>query len=53
MSRRPRGNHAPSFKATVALDVLKGDQTIVELAQRYQIATNQIAEWKRQLERFG
>ncbi len=49
MSRRPRRNHAPAFKAKVALEALKGDQTIVELAQRYQVHPNQITEWKRQL----
>ena len=31
MSKRPRRNHAPSFKAKVALDALKGDQTLVDL----------------------
>jgi hypothetical protein len=30
MSRRPRRNHAPSFKAKVALEAMKGDQKIVE-----------------------
>jgi transposase-like protein len=49
MSKRPRRNHAPAFKAKVALDALKGDQTIVELAQRYQVHPNQITEWKKQL----
>ena len=49
MSRRPRRNHAPAFKAKVALDALKGDQTIVELSQRYQVHPNQITEWKKQL----
>ena len=49
MSKRPRRNHAPAFKAKVALDALKGDQTLVELAQRYQVHPNQIAEWKKQL----
>jgi transposase-like protein len=37
------------FKAKVALEALKGEQTIVELAQRYQVHPNQITEWKRQL----
>jgi len=32
-----------------ALDALKGDQTIVELSQRYQVHPNQITEWKKQL----
>ena len=49
MSKRPRRNHAPVFKAKVALDALKGEQTLVELAERYQIHPNQITEWKRQL----
>jgi transposase len=49
MSKRPRRNHAPAFKAKVALDALKGEQTLVELSQRYQIHPNQITEWKRQL----
>ena len=35
MSKRPRRNHAAAFKAKVALDAQKGDQTIVELAERY------------------
>ena len=49
MSKRPRRNHAPAFKARVALDALKGDQTIVELAERYQVHPNQITDWKKQL----
>ena len=49
MSKRPRRNHSPAFKAKVALDALKGDQTIVELAERYQVHPNQITEWKKQL----
>jgi transposase-like protein len=49
MSKRPRRNHAPAFKAKVALEALKGEQTLVELAQRYQVHPNQITEWKKQL----
>ncbi len=49
MSKRPRRNHAPAFKAKVALDALKGEETLVELSQRYQVHPNQITEWKRQL----
>ena len=33
----------------MALDALKGEQTLVEIAERYQIHPNQITEWKRQL----
>ena len=49
MSKRPRRNHAPAFKAKVALEALKGNQTIVELSQRFQVHPNQITEWKKQL----
>ena len=49
MSKRPRRNHAAAFKAKVALEALKGEQTIVELSQRYQVHPNQITDWKRQL----
>ena len=49
MSKRPRRNHAPGFKAKVALEALKGEQTIVELSQHFQIHPNQITEWKKQL----
>jgi transposase len=44
MSKRPRRNHAPGFKAKVALEALKADQTIVEIAERYQVHPNQITE---------
>ena len=49
MSKRPRRNHAPAFKAKVALEALKGEQTIAELSQRFQVHPNQITEWKKQL----
>ena len=51
MSKRPRRNHAPGFKAKVALEALKGEQEqkIVELSQRFQVHPNQITEWKKQL----
>src|SRR5512136_2606989 len=49
MSKRPRRNHAPAFKAKVALEALKGEQTIIELSQRFQVHPNQITEWKKQL----
>lgn len=49
MSKRPRRNHSPAFKAKVALESLKGDQALVELAARYQVHPNQITDWKKQL----
>jgi len=49
MSKRPRRNHSPAFKARVALEALKDGQTLVELAERFQVHPNQIMEWKKQL----
>jgi transposase-like protein len=49
MAKRPRRNHGAVFKAKVALEALKGDQTIMELAERFQVHPNQITEWKKQL----
>jgi len=47
--KRPRRNHAPAFKAKVALAALKGDRTLAELAQQFDVHPNQIAQWKSQL----
>jgi transposase len=49
MTRRPRRNHTPAFKAKVALAAVKGDGTLAELAQQFDIHPNQITQWKRQL----
>lgn len=49
MSRRPRRNHSPEFKAKVALDIAKSEYTPVELAKRHDVHSNQITHWKPQL----
>ena len=49
MSRRPRRNHSATFKAKVALDAVKGDKTIAEVAQKHDVHPNQVTEWRRQL----
>lgn len=49
MSKRPRRNHSAVFKAKVALEAVKGEQTLVELSERFQVHPNQITEWKKQL----
>jgi len=49
MSRRPRRNHTAAFKAKVALAALKGEKTLLELAQQFDVHANQITHWKSQL----
>ena len=49
MSRRPRRNHSPSFKAKVAIAALKGDKTLAELSKQFDLHQNQIIDWKNQL----
>jgi transposase-like protein len=47
--RRPRRNHSPEFKAKVALAALKGDKTLAELAEQFDLFPIQISEWENQL----
>ena len=49
MAKRPRRNHSPTFKAKVALAAVKGDKTLVELSEYFDIHANQITQWKTQL----
>jgi len=49
MTRRPRRNHTPAFKAKVALAAVKGEKTLAELAQQFDVHANQITTWKAQL----
>ena len=50
MNRRPRRNHTPAFKAKVALAAIKGDRTLAQLAEQFDVHPNQITSWKAQLE---
>ena len=50
MSRRPRRNHSPTFKAKVALAAIKGDRTLTQLSEQFDVHPNQITTWKAQLE---
>jgi putative transposase len=49
MSKRPRRNHSPAFKAKVALDAVKGEKTLTELAQQYDVHPNLINQWRSRL----
>lgn len=49
MSRRPRRNHSPEFKAKVALAAVKGEKPLAELAEQFDVHPNQITQWKGHL----
>lgn len=49
MSRRPRRNHSPAFKAKVALAAIRGEKTMSELAEQFDVHPNQISTWREQL----
>ena len=44
-----RRRHSPAFKAKVALEALKGEETVAQLAARYQVHPSQIQAWKKAL----
>jgi transposase len=49
MTKRTRRNHSPAFKAKVALATVKGEKTLAELAQQFDVHPNQITIWRGQL----
>ncbi len=49
MTRRPRRNHTSAFKLKVALTAIRGEQTLSELAQQFDVHANQIKQWRDQL----
>ena len=44
MSKRTRRNHTPALKAKVALAAIKGDRTLVQLAEQFDVHPNQISQ---------
>ena len=49
MTKRTRRNHTAAFKAKVALAAIKGETTLAELSQQFDVHANQITTWKAQL----
>ena len=47
--KRNRKQYSPDFKAKVAMEALKGQETIAELAIRFEVHPTQITKWKREL----
>ncbi len=46
---KKRKRYTSEFKAKVALEAIKSQQTIQELSTRYELHPNQIGDWKKEL----
>ncbi len=42
-----RRKHSPTFKAKVALAAVKGEETVAQLAARYEVHPGQIQPWEK------
>ena len=49
MARRKRRNHNANFKAKVALEAVKMNRTISQIADEYSLHSNQVTTWKKNL----
>ena len=47
--KQSRKKHSPAFKVKVALEALKGEETTVEIAHRFEVHPSQVRSWKRAL----
>jgi transposase len=44
--RKPRRNHSANFKAQVALEAIRGEKTIAEIAAHHEVHATQVTSWK-------
>jgi transposase len=49
MGKRTRRNHSPAFKAKVALEALRDEESIAEIARRHRVHGTVVSNWKRHL----
>lgn len=49
MPKKSRKNHSPAFKAKVALEAVREQSTVAEIARRHKVHANQVYKWKQEL----
>lgn len=47
--RKPRRNHSAKFKAQVALEAIRGERTIAEIAAHHEVHPTQVTSWKKEV----
>ena len=47
--KKPRRNHSASFKARVALEAIRGEKTVAEIAAHHEVHATQVTAWKTEL----
>ena len=47
--RKPRRNHNAVFKSRVALEAIKGEKTIAQIASHHEVHPNQVTTWRTQV----
>ena len=47
--KKPRRNHSASFKARVALEAIRGEKTVAQIAAHHEVHATQVTAWKTEL----